>query len=90
MFSVAKIPFTLEELSDMGRTLCRTTLGVIGIMNHEIRTTTVPRYDLRSKAANVQLNKTFHGENDMYSKDKWNEVLEVRNHTCSKNEHFLR
>ncbi|CAB3998537.1 ubiquitin- ligase E3C isoform X2 [Paramuricea clavata] len=73
--SGAKIPFTLEELSDMGRTLCEATLGVIDIMNREIRTTTVPNYDLRSKVAKVRLAETL--ENEMYSKDKWNEVLEA-------------
>ena len=57
----------------MGKTLCETTLGVINIMNHEIRTTTVPNFDLRSKA---HFGETF-SENEMYSKDKWNEVLEV-------------
>jgi hypothetical protein len=73
VYSGAKIPFTLPQLSEMGRTLCEATLGVIDIMNHEIRTTTVPNYDLRSKVAKVRL-----GENEMYSKDKWNELLEVR------------
>ena len=70
----AAIPFSLEQLSNMGKTLCEVTLGVINIMNHEIRTTTVSNYDLRSKA---RFGETF-SENEMYSKDKWNEVLEVK------------
>ena len=70
----------MEELSDMSRTLCEATLGVIDIMNREIRTTTVPNYDLRSKVAKVRLAETL--ENEMYSKDKWNEVLEVRSYSC--------
>ena len=74
--SGAKIPFTLKQLSEMGRTLCEATLGVIDIMNHEIRTTTVPNYDLRSKVAKVNLAEKL-GENEMYSKDKWNQLLEV-------------
>lgn len=66
----------------MGRTLCDTTLGVIEIMNHEIRTTTVPNYNLRSKVAKVRLGESL-GENEMYSRDKWNNVLEVcRSLTC--------
>ena len=80
LYSGAKIPFTLDQLSDMGRILCEATLGVINIMNHEIRTTTVPNYyDLRSKVAKVCLGET-DGENEMYSKDKWNEVLGVRDY----------
>ncbi len=36
-------------------------------------------YDLRSKVAKVCLGET-DGENEMYSKDKWNEVLGVRDY----------
>ncbi|XP_028413019.1 ubiquitin-protein ligase E3C-like [Dendronephthya gigantea] len=74
--SGAKIPFSFEQLSEMGRMLCDTTLGVIEIMNHEIRTTTVPNYNLRSKIAKVRLGESLR-ENEMYSKDKWNNVLEA-------------
>ena len=60
----------------MAKKLCEATLGVIDIVNHEIRTTTVPNYDLRSKVAKFRLAETC-GENEMYGKEKWNQVLQV-------------
>ena len=75
--SSTKVPFTLQDLSNMGRTLSDVTLGVIDIMNHEIRTTTVPNYSPPAKNTRSHSRDALR-ENGLYTKDKWNSVLEVR------------
>lgn len=61
----------------MGSKLCDAVLGVIDIIHHEIRTTLVPNYGSRSKAAGTQFGYPL-AENEPYTRDKWNNVLEVR------------
>lgn len=61
----------------MGRTLCDVILGVIDIMNREIRTTTVPNYSPPARNTRSHSRDPLR-ENGLYTKDKWNSVLEVR------------
>ncbi|XP_046852601.1 ubiquitin-protein ligase E3C-like [Xenia sp. Carnegie-2017] len=75
-----KIPFTLEELSLIGKTLCEVTLGVVEIMNHDLRTTTVPNYNIRD----TQNIDETRWENAMYSPKKWYNVLKEMTHVIKQ------